>query len=544
VPAQGRQLVYESGEWEVDLARRELRARGVPVPIGSRAFEIVEVLVQSAGELATKNDLMGRVWPGVIVEDNTLQFHISAIRKALGSDRGLLKTVSGRGYRLLGTWTFRQKDISAAPVALRIVPQVAAANSTNLPSGSSELIGRTSAVRHLQDRLSAYRIVTLTGPGGIGKSALGVEVARSLLTTFNGDIWLVELAPLSDPNLVPSAVAGVLGVQLGGDAISAEAVARAVGDKRLLLVLDNCEHVIDAVAALTETMARLCPRTTVLATSREVLRIGGECVYRVPPLDVPPASGQESAQLLEHSATQLFLARIGALEQDFSPHREDPMAIAAICRHLDGIPLAIEFAAAKAATLGVAQVASRLDDRFTLLTGGRRTALPRHRTLRATLDWSYELLPEAERRLLHRLAIFSAGFTLEAAAVVSDSAAPAVAECIANLVAKSLVTRDGSAPAGRWRLLETIRAYALERASESGGAEQVARRCAEFFRDLCVAALSGSSPPQPADADLAQLAREIDNVRASIDLCFSPSGTRGSASRSQPRICRCGWIFH
>ena len=284
--------------------------------------------------------------------------------------------------------------------------------------------------------------MTLTGPGGIGKTTLALEVARGLLGDFDGGGWFVELASLSDPDLVPSAVASVLGLKLSGGTISAESVARAVGEQHLLLVLDNCEHVIDAVANLTEVLVRRCPRTTILATSREVLRIDGEYVYRVPPLEVPAAEAVEPDHILGHSAVELFIARTQALESDFSPRAEDLPTIAAICRRLDGIPLAIEFAAARAATLGIQQVAIGLRDRFALLTGGRRTALPRHRTLRAALDWSHELLPEAERLLLRRLAIFPAGFTLDAAAAVmhdSGLEAAAVTDGIANLVAKSLV---------------------------------------------------------------------------------------------------------
>jgi len=509
----------------VDRTRRELRTQGVPVPLGGRAFDIVEVLAQSAGELVTKDEIIRRVWSGAIVEESTLQVHISAIRKALGPDRGMLKTAFGRGYRLLGAWTIRQEGNSADPVVLQIVPPTAFA--ANFPSASFDLIGRAAAVQHLLDFLSAYRVVTLTGPGGIGKSALALEVARALFPDFGGGAWLVELASLSDPGLVPSAVTGVLGLKLGGDEISAESVARAIGGERLLLVLDNCEHVIDAAAQLVETMVRVCPRTTVLATSREALRIEGECVYRVPPLEVPSEHWEEPSDVLGRSAVELLVARMRELDSDFSPDSDGLAAITAICRHLDGIPLAIEFAATRAAALGLEQVASRLDDRLTLLTGGRRTALPRHRTLRAMLDWSYELLPEAEQRLFRRLAVFRGGFTLEAAAAVAgDSTASAVAESMANLVAKSLVMRDGSVPAGRWRLLETIRAYGLGRLAESGDAEQITRRCAGFFRDLFVRAAPGSSR-EAATADLAQAAREIDNVRAAIDWCFSQSGRSG-----------------
>src|ERR1700682_5704424 len=366
VRTQGRQRVYELDEWEVDLARRELRARGVPVPIGGRAFEIIEVLVQSAGELVTKNDLLARIWPGAIVEDNTLQFHISAMRKALGSDRGILKTASGRGYRLLGAWTSRESTSSVDSIDLEPVRSPAEPCQTNLPAAASELVGRTNAVQQLRGLLSAYRVVTLTGPGGIGKTRLALEVARGLFPSFQGDVRLVELVSLSDPGLVPTAVTGVLGLKLGGDEISAESVARAIGGQKLLLVLDNCEHVIDAAAQLAETVVRMCPRTTILATSREILKIEGEYVYRVPPLDVP-SQHEEPDDILGRSAVQLFIATTRALHSDFSPTVENLPAIVAICRRLDGIPLAIDFAARRVATLGLQQVAARLNDHLGML---------------------------------------------------------------------------------------------------------------------------------------------------------------------------------
>jgi predicted ATPase/DNA-binding winged helix-turn-helix (wHTH) protein len=522
---QGRHLVYEFDGWELDLARRELRARGVPVPLGSRAFQIFAVLVESAGKIVAKDELMARVWPGVIVEENTLEVHISAVRKALGPDRGMLKTSFGRGYRLVGDWTIRKESTPADSGALDPTRMSAKPFLTNIPAAASEVIGRTAAVQQLQELLSAYRAITLTGPGGIGKTTLALEVARSLFPAFSGDCWLVDVVSLSDPGLVPSMVAGVLSLRLGSDEISPESVARAIGGKKLLLVLDNCEHGIDAAAKLAETIVRTCSHTYVLTTSREVLRIEGEHVYRVPPLDVP-SERQEQDNVLGHSAVQLFVARTRALDSAFSPHGENLPAIAAICRRLDGIPLAIEFAAARAATLGPELVLSRLDERFGLLTGGRRTALPRHQTLRATLDWSYELLPGPERRLLRRLGVFAAGFTLEAAnAVMSDQgyAASALLDEIANLVAKSLLTLDRSAPTGRWRLLETTRAYALEKLAESGEAEQVARRRAEFFRDLVGPATYGSQV-QPTFEDMARYGREIDNVRAALDWSFSPVG--------------------
>lgn len=254
-----------------------------------------------------------------------------------------------------------------------------------------------------------------------------------------------------------------------------------------LLVLDTCEHVIDAAATLVETILRQCARASVLATSQELLRIAGEFVYRVPPLDLPCAHWDEPDDVLEQSAVQLFVARLRALNPTFVVSRENIHSVVAICRRLDGIPLAIEFAAAHAATLGVRYVDSRLGDRFDLLTGGSRTAPPRHRTLRATLDWSYALLSETEQSLLRRVAIFDGGFTLEAvAAVMCGTGYPvsSIPEGVAHLVEKSFLIANPSLSGGRWALPETIRAYAFERLVECGEADATARRHATFVGDL------------------------------------------------------------
>ena len=302
-----------------------------------------------------------------------------------------------------------------------------------------------------------------------------------------------------------------LGLDPGDDAITAEAVARAIGDKPILLVLDNCEHVIDAAARLVETILRLCARASVLATSQELLRIAGEYVYRVPPLEVPRHQWSEPDDVLKHSAVQLFVARLQALDASFGVNRENAHSIAAICHQLDGIPLAIEFAAARAATLGVRYVATHLENRFGLLTSGRRTALPKHRTLRAALDWSYELLPDIEQSLLGRLAIFDAGFTLEAVnAVAGDAGYPesVILGGIASLVDKSFVIQSRSPSGGRWALPETIRVYALEKLVESGEAESTARRHATFYGSLPGSA--GDSRSQPLLADIARRAMQSE----------------------------------
>ena len=265
--------------------------------------------------------------------------------------------------------------------------------------------------------------------------------------------------------------------------MSAERVANALGGKQLMLVLDNCEHVIDAAARMAEVLLHTNAAIRLLATSREPLRVEGEHLYRVPPLAVPAEGADDMDELLRHGAVQLFVTRARAADPHFSPDGGTAAVAAAICRRLDGIPLAIELAAARGAALGIEDLASRLDDRFRLLTGGRRTALPRHQTLQATLDWSYELLSEPERVVLRRLAIFAGGFGLAAAGVVAASAeiAPsAVVDCVASLVTKSLVTADVGDATDHHRLLETTRAYAIEKLAESGELTSVGRRHAEY----------------------------------------------------------------
>ena len=524
MPGHMPQLIYESGRWEIDPIQRELRVGGKPVAIGGRAFEILETLVRSAGQLVTKDELMDHIWPGAIVSENTLQVHISALRKALGSDRGLLKTASGRGYRLLGGWVARGARASATRAQARQEWMIAPLTRGNIPAIAAELVGRSSAVAHVRDLLSAYRAVTLTGPGGIGKTALALECARVPLS-FDGERWLVELASLSDPKLVPSAVASVLGLQIAGNEISAERVARAIGDRKLLLLLDNCEHVIEMAAEVAETILRLCPNVTVLATSREVLRIAGEHVHRVPPLDVPPPEQDAPSDLLGHSAVQLFLARMAALATDPATDAASLSTIAAICRRLDGIPLAIEFAAARAATLGPALVARLLDDRFRLLTGGRRTALPRHQTLRATLDWSHGLLTEPERVLLRRIAIFTGAFSPEAVCAVAESQelpASDVMDGMLSLTAKSLVAAEIRGVA-RYRLLDTTRAYALERLGASGEREGIALRHASYYRDLFERA-EAELDVRTASEWIYEYGWRIDNLRAALDWAFSADG--------------------
>jgi predicted ATPase/DNA-binding winged helix-turn-helix (wHTH) protein len=518
------------GRFLLDPLRRELLADGVPVVVGSRAFDVLIVLIEARGALVAKDELLRRVWPGTVVEDNTIQFQVSALRKALGPDRGFIKTIAGRGYCFVAEITTPvggdgTSSISgSAPIARGRDLGRDVAPPTNVPEPVSELIGRDVELDEILDLSASHRLVTLVGAGGIGKTRLSNEIVWRLLPRFADGVWVAELAPLTDPDLVPVTVARALGLDLAAGTVSSEGVASTLGSKQLMLVLDNCEHMVDAAAQMAEALLRVNPATRMIATSREPLRVEGEWVYPVPPLAVPTEDSEDGEIPLRYGAVRLFVERARAVSLQFDVRVGT--VIAGICRRLDGIPLAIELAASRAAALGIEELASRLDHRFELLTGGRRTALPRQRTLRATLDWSYELLPEAERAVLRRLAIFPGGFGLEAASAITATAegeAPAVIGRVTELVTKSLVTREvGSVPV-RYRLLDTTRAYALEKLSESSEFEGTARRHAEYLRNLLERA-EPERATRPATEWFAAYGRVIDDVRAALDWAFSPGG--------------------
>jgi predicted ATPase/DNA-binding winged helix-turn-helix (wHTH) protein len=520
-------MTLKFGRFQVLPHRREFLADGMPVAIGSRAFDVLMVLIEAGGELVTKDDILSRVWPGMVVEEHSLQFHISALRKVLGEDRGFIKTISGRGYRFVAEITAAAGEQEALVNRSAALPSPLpeAEGPTNLPA-PSQLIGREVELSEATALATAHRLVTLVGAGGIGKTRLGLEVARRLRPSFADGVWVAELGPLSDPDLVPVTVATALGLEIVGGAVTSERVARQLGERQLLLVLNNCEHVIDAAASLAEALLRANPTARVIATSREPLRAADECLYRVPPLAVPVADYEDAHDPLRYGAVRLFVERMQAAEPRFAPDRFIGPMIASICRQLDGVPLAIELAAACAAALGIEAVAARLADRFHLLINGRRTALPQHQTLRATFDWSYELLADHERALLRRLAIFAGTFSLEAAAAVvvdNEIAATDVAAIVASLVAKSLVATQVDGTLTRYRLLDTTRAYAREKLDESDERERLTRRHARYFRDLFEQA-ECEWKRRPASEWLNENRRHIDDLHAALDWAFSPKG--------------------
>ncbi len=522
-PATDVTVSLEFGRFRVLPHRREMLANGRPIRLGGRAFDTLMALIEARGAVLGKDALIAHVWPGQVVEDNTLQAQISALRAAFGSDRDLIRTVAGRGYQFTGK--IRVLPASAderADAGTDPVEPASALPPTNLPVPVTELIGRDKELREILSLAAEHRLVTLTGTGGIGKTRLGVQVARHLLPKFADGVWAVELAPLSDPALVSVAVATALGLELASGTASPLSVANALRSKQLMLVLDNCEHVIAAAAALAEAVLRAAAAVRILATSREPLRAEGEQIYPVAPLAVPAADDDDPWQ---YGAVRLFIERARATEPHLALDRHLAM-IVAICRRLDGIPLAIEFAAARAAALGIEGLAARLDDRFRLLAGGHRTAMPRHQTLRATLDWSYELLTEPECVILRRLAIFAGAFSLEGADAIiatAEMAPSEVVEELSNLVAKSLVTAEVDRPVTRYRLLDTTRAYAAEKLDESGERAPLARRHAEYYRDLFERA-EADSESRPQAEWLAIYGPHLDNVRAGLDWAFSRDG--------------------
>src|SRR5262245_34870111 len=477
-------------------------------------------LIGARGTVLTKDELMSRVWPDRVVEENNLPAQILALRKVFGPDRDLIRTVAGRGYQFTGDVRTTAATVAGPPPS----------RTTNLPEAVAELIGREAELGEVMALAAEHRLVSLVGAGGIGKTRLSLEVARQLLPRFPDGVFVAELGPVSSPELVAATVASALGLTHNAGAVSPEGVAGAVGTRKLLLVIDNCEHVIDAAACMAEALLRASPGASLLATSREPLRVSGEYIYRVPPLEVPAEGNQDTEDIFRHAAVRLFVARARAAEPRYVAEGRVAAATAAICRHLDGIPLAIELAATRIVAFGVDGVATRLDDRFRLLTGGNRT-LPRHQTMRATLDWSYGLLSGPEQVVLRRLGVFVGVFTLDAATAVAasvDISAADAEDAVANLVGKSLLSTDVGGAIVSYRLLETTRAYAREKLVESVEFDHLARRHAEYYRDLFQRA-GAELETRPTAEWLAVYRPHLDDARAALDWAFSPGGDAGVA---------------
>jgi predicted ATPase/class 3 adenylate cyclase/Tfp pilus assembly protein PilF len=403
------------------------------------------------------------------------------------------------------------------------------ATPNNLPQQVTSFIGRERELAELQRLLAKTRLLTLTGSGGCGKTRLGLQVAADAIEQYPDGVWLVELAPLADPGLVPQTVATVLGLKEGPGTPMVKTLGSYLKDKRLLLLLDNCEHLLDACAQLVDTLLRQCPHLKILASSREALGIGGEQAYRVPSLSLPdPKQAHTPASVAPFEAVQLFTERALLARPDFQVTDPNAATLASICYRLDGIPLAIELAAARVRSLSVEVIDRKLDQRFLLLTGGSRTALPRHQTLRSLIDWSYDLLHEPEKLLLQRLSVFAGGWTLEAAEPVCAGDGlqdQEVLDLLTSLCDKNLVVVEQNDGNYRYRLLETVRQYARERLLESGGGDALRKRHRDYFL-----ALAEEAEPKLQGAEqsawLRRLDEEHDNLRSAMDWSLAEAGSR------------------
>ena len=508
---------FSFGATVVAPGRRELLHNGKKVEVGDRAFDLLLFLVESRGDIASKDAIITHVWPRRIVEENTVEGQISALRRALGCDRTAIRTITGRGYQFTGEL--------AVSGSVDTRSEHAVGNGVSVPADIVPILGRSEALEDICHAALHRRLVTLAGTGGIGKTRLALEAARQLAPSFPGGVYLAELAATTSADFLPSTIAVALGFPPGDGTPSLDRLAPVLATKRLLLILDNCEHLIEGAAQICERFLCIAPGATVLATSREPLRIGGEYIYRVPSLSVPLDENDRGAR--EFGAVQLFEGRASDLRATTRDCNKSALAATIrICKQLDGIPLAIELAAACAISMPLEEIADRLDDCFQLLTRGSRTALPRQQTLRATLDWSYTLLSAAQRAILNRLSLFAGAFSIESAqalAATSEIPADAVFTAVLELVDKSLISvvpADGKA---RFRLLETTRAYAREKLHAEGSWSEWRGRHARYLLGIFEEAESQASARVDIDWS-SRYAPHLEDLRAAVEWSFSAEG--------------------
>ncbi|MBD9456088.1 helix-turn-helix transcriptional regulator [Pseudomonas sp. PDM05] len=507
------------GPYRIHPRQRLVLEGGRPLRLGRRAVDILLVLLEQAGNVVSKQELMARVWPKSVVEDGNLRVHMAALRKALGDGQAgqrYIVTVAQRGYSFVA-------PLSIEPMSL---PTEGASPRPchNLPLRRTRMIGRQALIDALVQQMPVLRFITLTGAGGMGKTTVALRVAELLIGHYRDGICLLDLAPLSTPSMILPNLAALLDLTLT-EAQPLLSLARNLQSRQLLLVIDNCEHLLDDIALISETLLRHAPELHIIATSREALRAEGESVQRLEPLACPPATGNR-AQALGYPALQLLIERAMSHQDSFAlSEAELPLAID-ICQRLDGIPLAIELVAAQIERFGLQGLRVQMEDNFRLLTRGRRNALPRQQTLRATLDWSFDLLTGCEQICLRRLAVFRGSFSLASAAAViaGERIAPLeVLGSITQLVAKSLLNVEAGDDEVVYRLHDITRTYALEKLSGANEFDTTRERHAE----RCLALMEQAQDDWELIATQAWLDRYAplrEDIRAALDWGLGDQG--------------------
>src|SRR3984893_8877800 len=520
--ARAREVV-SFGPFSLIASERLLTKDGAPIELSARALDILVVLLSHPNEIISKKQLLAQVWPDVIVEEGSLRFHMTYLRKALGDGKAgarYIATLPGRGYCFVAPVSRPDSQRNDTPVVASIFPHA------NLPSRQSRVVGRDEDILKLSAQLNASRFVSIVGAGGVGKPTVAIAVGHHLLDAFSGALLFVDLGMLSDPGLVTAGMASMLGLSVQSNDATPSLIAY-LRNKRILLILDTCEHLVEAVAPLAASIIDAAPQVHILATSRAALRVEGEHIYRLDALACPPDDpGLTAAVVQTFPATQLFMERAAESGVRLEVSDAEAPIVASICRKLDGVALAIELAARRVESYGLQQTAALLDQRLTLLWLGSRTAPPRQKTLQATLDWSFGLLSELERAVLRRLAAFVGHFTLDAVLEVVTSATldrSTVLGAMDSLVAKSIVATRPIGAMMRYRLLDTTRAYVLEIDLDDAETADLAVRHAAYYRRWLEQ--TGIEWPSLATGEerIPHFAA-VNNIRAALEWCFGANG--------------------
>ena len=526
------------GRFCLHPAKRLLTRDGQPVEIGGRSFDLLVALAEQPGRVLSKRELLKRVWPDVVVEDGSLRFHMAGLRKLLGEGAEgdgsrFIATQVGVGYAFVAPVERLETERQEPPVTVVQTAPAPAGFITNIPPPLPHLIGRERDVDLLLARVVDTPLFTIAGPAGVGKTSLMIEIGHRLTAHFGGQAAFVDFGMLENPALVPPMIAGAMGISVQ----SGDPAAVILGHLRagpFLLLLDNCEHVIEQAAEIVERVIEAAPQVRIVTTSREPLRALGEHVHRLDALDYPQETkGLTREELLAYPAVELFCERARAADSALEIGDADALLIADMCQRLDGMALPMELAAVRVATHGIAATARQIGERFSLAWSGRRTAQPRQQTLRATLDWSYDLLSPVERTVLDRLGVFVGPFSVDAALdVVTDATlgSDEAAMALDDLAAKSLIAASRARGAGTYRLLEMTRAYAREKLAARGSEEQRAatRRHAMFFLSELEAI---AAQDRAAFQDTRSLRPQLGNIRSALDWSFGPEGDTRLAVR-------------